>query len=295
MKNKAFNLLIVLALILGAISIFLIQKFVKIERAKSGNNTVAGVAVVKETGKVLVASSDIPPGKNFGPLSFQVVELPKDLVPPTALTLGSELDGKLSSVFIPKGDMILSSKAVTPSQLPRASYMIEPGRRIISMPVDGIGTSGFVIKLGDYVDLVGMFSPDKEALARGQELYGGMIAVTFMQRVRVVDIYKGEVDSAGGGAPTQATGPSNQGKRLGEGTIATFDVTAREAEVIMGALRSSQGVSLILRRFDDDEIRVITNPLHNKIIDGLNQVVEKKAEVAPVQAPTPAPSRRKVL
>ena len=295
MKNKAFNVLIVLALFLGAVSIFLIKKFVEVEKGKV-QTIVQAVEAKVEMAKVLVATNDIPPAKPFDPLSFKVVDIPKELLPETALTQPSELDGKLSAFFIPKGDMILRAKAVLPNELPRASFMIAPGRRIISIPINEIVTSGFVIRNGDYVDLVGNFQVPRDFLAPQQELFGEIIAVTFMQRVKVVDIFKGEVQITG---ETEADGKKgsmgNQGKRLGEGTIATFDVTPLEAELIMGALRASQGINLVLRGYDDKEKRPILNPMHLKILSGLNQEIGKTVVQETPPSVNPTPVRRPVL
>jgi Flp pilus assembly protein CpaB len=306
MKNKAFNVLIILALLLGAASLFLIKKYIETEKNKYKVAAPVPQSVKVETAKVLVATNDIPPAKAFDVLSYKVVDMPKPLVPPSALSQASDLNGRLSAYFIPKGDMILRAKAVLPAQLPRASFMIEPGHRIISVPVSELATSGFVVKNGDYVDLVGNFPVSREMLAPGQELFGSVIAVTFMQRVKVVDIFKGEVQAIGdrdttpkdpaatGTPPAKTSSMGNQGRRLGEGTIATFDVTPEQAELIMGAVKASQGIYLVLRNYDDKEERVISNPMHQRIIAGLKQQQAKQAP--PPAAPAPAAqTRKKVL
>lgn len=294
MKNKAFNILIVLALLLGAGSIYLIRIYVKQQKEAAGV-TLAGAPIKIETSKVLVASSDIAAGKDFGPLSYSSVDMPKNLVPETAISVATALEGKVAAVFIPKGDMILASKAVLKSELPRASLMIEPGRRIISIPVTDLSTSGFVVKVGDYVDLAGTFPLNKEFLAEGQQVFGSVTSIIFMQRVKVVDIFKGEIEATGGDPKSTSGTPGASGKRLGEGNIATFDVSPKEAEVIMTASRVAQGISLILRRLDDTEERKVENPYHQKVINGLFQRIEDE-EVAPVAAPTAPPvTRKKVL
>jgi hypothetical protein len=111
-----------------------------------------------------------------------------------------------------------------------------------------------------------------------------------------VDIFKGEIQSSGEAEGEGKKGSmGNQGKRLGEGTIATFDVTPLEAELIMGALKASQGINLVLRGYDDKEERPILNPMHTKIISGLKQVLGKEV-VQEVPAPVaPSPVRRPVL
>jgi Flp pilus assembly protein CpaB len=289
------------------VSVFLIKQFVEVEKRNLQANAKANVEQV-ETGPVLVATTDISPAKPFDQLNYKIVQVPKVLIPETALSKPEDLEGKLSSVLIAKGDMILSSKASVPELLPRVSFMLEAGRRLVSVPVNEIATSGFVIKNGDYVDLVGNFPADKDLLGPQQELFGRVVAVTFLQRVKVVDIFKGEVTALPEADPNAKTAPKpgvtpgtqggvgSQGKRLGEGTIATFDVTPEQAELVMGASRASAGaITLILRGFDDNVIREITNPLHQKIISGLKQEQTRSvASPAPVAAP-PAPSRKKVL
>jgi Flp pilus assembly protein CpaB len=305
MKNKAFNVLIGLALLLGVASIFLIKKLVEVERNKVKSSQMATVKV--ETDKILVTTNDIAPGKPFDVLNYKVVDMPKNLVPDSAVKDAAQLDGKLAAFLIPKGDMILSSKAVIPSQLPRVSQMIEKGRRLISIQVNEIVTSGYIIKNGDYVDLVGSFDVRKDMLGPRQEIFGTSAAVTFMQRVKVVDIFKGEVESSSESSGTKdkpvkpassptttGQGVGGQGKRLGEGTIATFDVSPKEAEFIMNAVKSAKGVSLVLRRFDDQNVPTV-NPLHQKIIAGLSQADTGTEDAAPVAPPPTPPPRRKVL
>ncbi|NJK91818.1 MAG: Flp pilus assembly protein CpaB [Blastochloris sp.] len=307
MKNKAFNVLIVLAILLGAASLFLINLLVKQARRDALATVPQVVQQVQiPMVKMLVAADNIPPGQPLTPLSVRQVDVPQDLFPESALANPEQVLGRFSALFIPKGDIIMTSKAVLPEGLPRAALMIDKGRRFVSVPVDVLGTSGYVIKNGDFVDLVGSFEIAADQIPPGGQMLGSVAAITFMQRVRVVDIFKGEAPipvapnfeaDPEDGPQEEVRGTSSkaipQTRRIGEGVIATFDVTPREAEIIMSALKTSQGISLVLRRFDDTEIVPVANVMHQRVIDKLYQLFS--TQEAPPAAPPPPPTRRRTL
>jgi len=271
--NKSFTILVVLALFLGIGSLVLIRKLVESERAKALAERPAATEVkAVETRDVLIAKDNLETGTPLTDLNVGLVKMPADIVPETALTSLDQIKERFAMQTLFKGELILDGKARTKDQLPKASLMITPGKRLISVRVDEVKASGFMIKNGDFVDLVGSFEVKDEMLPPGMDQpIGEKITVTFLQRVRVFDIIHG----------TAATGneedKSNQ--RMAQGTTATFEVTPEQADIISNAEAVASELWLVLRRFDDDEIKKPRSSLEEKVIASLHRT--------DIQAPPP--------
>ncbi|MDD5260636.1 MAG: Flp pilus assembly protein CpaB [Methylacidiphilales bacterium] len=297
MPKKGLTFLIILALALAGLSIYLFKTLLDNAKAQA-NVAPAPQPEQMEMQKVLIAKEDIPMGKPIGLLDVDTVDFPQKFTPPGALKSMDDLNGKLSAQLIPKGDILLDKKVALPNQLPRASMIVEPGRRLVSIRVDDIKANGYLVKNGDYVDLVGTF-PIPDGMAKPGDTANKNLTVTFLQRVKIFDIIYG--DEAGStGQETSGTGPGvGKGKnpagdkRMARGTAtATFDVTPHEAELILTAEGQASNLMLMLRRFDDETITPPPSDLYKDLITNLSgESARKKVEEAPVQ-PAPQPRKR---
>ena len=288
--------MILIALVLGALSIYLFKILLDAEKEKAKIAQPAAQEKV-ELQKVLVTKDDIPMGKAVGSLDVDIVDYPVRLVPPGALTNTDQLSGKLTAALIPKGDVISDKKVVLPSQLPRASMIVEHGRRLLSIRVDEIKANGFLVKNGDFVDLMGTFGiPD--GLAKGGDVNSRTLTVTFLQRVKVFDIiYGNDVGNSGQGDKPGQRADGGGDRRLARGTTATFDVTTKEAELIMSADGQAQGggLMLVLRRPDDEVIDPPPSELHKQLIGALQGENTRKKVEEPLPVAPVAPARKKIL
>jgi pilus assembly protein CpaB len=285
--NKSFTILVVLALFLGLGSLFLIRKLVESEKAKALANAPAQTPTKQvETRDVLFVKDNLETGTPLTDLNVGVTKVPVDLVPESALTSLDQIKDRFAMQNLFKGEFLLDGKARTRDQLPKASLMITPGKRLISVRVDEVKASGFMIKNGDFVDLVGSFEVKEEMLAPGSELpIGSRITVTFLQRVRVFDIIHG-ISGA-------SAGDEQSNQRLAQGTTATFEVTPEEADIISNAETIASSLWLVLRRFDDEAVRAQRSPLEEKIIASLKRTNIKAPPPPP--EPTKAPAQRKTV
>lgn len=287
--NKSFTILVVLAVFLGLGSLFLIKKFVESEKAKVLASVPQQTEVKPiETRDVLIAKDNLEAGTPLTDLNVGVVKMPSDIVPETALTSMDQIKDRFATQMLFKGDLILEGKVRTKDQLPKASLMISPGKRLISVRVDEVKASGFMIKNGDFVDLVGSFEVQDEMLPIGMDKpVGDRITVTFLQRVRVFDIIHGAVSGSNQGEDGQ------NAQRMAQGTTATFEVTPAEADIISNAEDVASNLWLVLRRFDDEEIKPPRSELEAKIIASLQRVATKAPP--PPEPVKPAPARKQVF
>lgn len=283
--NKSFTILIALAIILGIGSLFLIKKIVESEKARVRAEMPRTEIKEEDRRDVLVAKEDLETGIALTELNVGVVKVPVSIVPETALSSMDQIKERFAMQNIYKGQFILDPMARTREQLPRPSMMIEPGKRLISVRVDEVKASGFLIKNGDYVDIMGSFPVTPDNLPKGgyTPLFGQM-TVRFLQRVKVFDIIHGGAAAESGG--------EGQG-RLAMGTNATFEVSPQEADVIANAETVANSLWLVLRRFDDDKIIPPQNSTEELIIANLQRI---QAEAPPPPEPTrPAERRRTVF
>lgn len=287
--NKSFTILVALAVLLGLGSLFLIKKFVESEKARALASAPA-VSQVKpvETKDVLFVKDDLQTGTPLTDLNIGVTKAPVDIVPETALTSLDQIKDRFAMQSLYKGEFLLQPKARTREELPKASLMIEPGKRLISVRVDEVKANGFMIKNGDFVDLVGSFDVKEEMLPTGSVLpIGDKLTVTFLQRVRVFDIVYG---SSVTGSEKSDEGQGSQ--RMARGTNATFEVTPAEANIISNAESVASTLWLVLRRFDDTTITPPATPTEEKIIASLQR---NDISAPPPAAPIKPTNQRKTV
>lgn len=288
--NKAFNFLIIAAVILGGVCIFLITKYVD-ARVTAARESAPIRDVVPID--VLVAKEDIEIGSKFTTFNTQLRAMPQEFVPASAVKSLADLEGQVALFTIPKEDMILTSKAGKPEQLPRASTIIEAGQRLVTIDVSETTASGFTIKNGDIVDLAGTYSITPDLLEREEMPLGGVLTVTFLQKVKVFDIIHGDESGA-----TKEEGQNEEGggRRYARGTTATFLVSPAEAEIILSAKSAAQELFMILRRYDDAETYQQPSGLHERVYKRIVGDLEKAVvESKPVEAPVAPPTKKVVF
>jgi len=288
--NKTFNFLIIAAAVLGVACIFLITKYVDMRVTRAKESIPAQDIPTKS---VLVAAEEISVGDDFNNFNVKTREMPENFVPSSAISDQSALEGKVALFTIPAEDMLLTSKVGEPNQLPKASTIIEEGKRLVTIGVDDQRASGFTIKNGDFVDLVGLFPVTEDLLKREDMPIGNTLGVTFLQRVKVFDIIYGE-DAASEKEMNERDAETSS-RRMARGTTATFMVSPTEAEVILAAENVAAEIYMVLRRYNDEEIRDQPSDLHARIIERLSGDLDQPAPPpSPVEA-APAPPKKLVF
>lgn len=145
MRGKSLFLLL-LALGCGLVA------SVGITQVMSGRDgSSAGV----EMEKIVVAVKDLPMGD---PVNLDLVKLedwPRDKIPPGALTNLEELNKRRPKTRIFSGSPVLNAQLFGQGETENAAGShIPPGYRVVSIQVDGVSSSGGLIRAGDRVDLL---------------------------------------------------------------------------------------------------------------------------------------------
>ncbi len=105
-------------------------------------------------GEVVVARQAIPAGTvlNGEMLTLQV--LPKEYLPPYAITEIQQAQGKVTTVPLAAGEPVLETKVAAPGYGKVLAYRIPPGKRAVTLRVNEVtGVAGF-LRPGDRVDVL---------------------------------------------------------------------------------------------------------------------------------------------
>jgi pilus assembly protein CpaB len=102
---------------------------------------------------VLVATTDIPPGIPLNESNVAFKKVPRDLVPPGAVTKPEEYADRSLRVAAVANETIFSAKLNEPGMF-GASCEIEPGMRVVSVAVDATKTHSGLMQPGDRVDVL---------------------------------------------------------------------------------------------------------------------------------------------
>ena len=163
MKKK---LAIIIALLLGALSVLLINYYLK-QKEREYQLRSKGEEIA-----VLVATKDIPADSRIEESSLKLVTIPEKYIQPKAAKLKEKVVNKFTLAPIMQGEQILMSKLGTEQQIKRQteerkrmpgrlSMNMPIGKRAITIPVGLADAAGGSIKQGDHVDILGIFSADK--------------------------------------------------------------------------------------------------------------------------------------
>jgi pilus assembly protein CpaB len=203
------------------------------------NKPTVKQTVVKEvvdSVRVLVARSDLPLGSITTEQSFRWQDWPKDAISPSFITSASKPQAdKDYANFIARspvltGEPITDSKVIKSGSGGVLAAILPPGMRAVSTKISEQTAAGKLILPNDHVDMI--LIQRKRGKSGGEELN----ADTLFRNVRVLAI--------GQNLETK------DGKKSAEGSVATFEMTPKQAEML--ALANTMGeISLALRSVAD--------------------------------------------
>jgi Flp pilus assembly protein CpaB len=295
MRNKPFVIVITIAVVLGLVACVLI--FMQFKTVKSKAAAQAKSADL-ETVDVLFAKSALDSATEITPTMVVTKKFPKKYAPPAYLSKFDDIKGRVPEYDVPEGDFILEPKLKDASDLKKASQMISPGMRLISIPINQTRSTSFLVKNGDFVDVVGNLETDIYN-ATTQQNVNTKITKTVLQKVRVFDIQYGAVipeDEEGAPAASKKkskkSSSSQDMNRMGRGTTATLEVSPEDAEKLHALVSMASDFSLVLRRFDDNIAYTSRGITPEGLLRGM--VTETtSSEPAPVLAPASEPAQPK--
>lgn len=280
-KGK-FGLLIGLALFMAVVSIVLINLTIGSEKRKAANKarSAAWDEFQKQAPKgpqgdteVLVARQDIPAASEILQEMVETKVVPKEFVPAGAFSKLEDLNERISVHFIPAGDVFMPCKVKPKREISRASFLVEPGKRYITLPLEpAVQGVAAMIRIGDEVDILATYGDNPQRA----------VSKIIVQRAKVIDVAYGDskVNLA------QPVGEEDVYKRLGIGDTVTFQVAPEDAEMLKALEASGINYKYLLRNYKDKELVKTDGKRTRDVINGLFGIKEE----APAEAPPPPPA-----
>jgi pilus assembly protein CpaB len=251
MKNKRALIVMTVAVVLGLAAVAFAGRWLL---SQPGANS----------GRIVVAASDISLGQRLTPEMFKLAEWPVDSVPKGAFTDPQKLGGRVLKSNLLMGEPVSEVKLAPSGTLGGLSALITEGKRAITVRVnDVIGVAGFALP-GNYVDII--VSTQKDA-ASGSDMREQNISKIVLERILVLAVAQ-EVNR-------DETKPKVV-------NAVTLEVTPEQAEKLDLA-RSVGTLSLALRNQVD--------PQSPATLGATKLTLLPSAPVPPKPVPKPAPAR----
>lgn len=209
---------IVVAAALGLLAVFLTNLYLQQREAelrpKKGKE-----------GRVLVAARDISKGVtiDYEMLSFKA--MPVKFIEPKALRAKESAVGKTALLTIMAGEQILPSKLVAPGRGLTLAAKTPPGKRAFTISLDAAALVGGMVKPGDHVDILTIFTAPA-------------ITLTLFQDILVLAVGQEMV-------PTQERGAREKASSAARSTV-TLALTPQEVQVLTVAMQHGR-IRLTLR------------------------------------------------
>ena len=228
------------------------------------------------TATVLVATQDIAIGDPVTPDAVEEQQIDPEAVQGTPLTSSTAVSGQPALFPIPTGSQVTAEAiGIGSTVTTNIAALLEPGEKAISFQVDRVTGLDFLVKPGDYIDIVvagtvdvvqetadSAANPDENAAPRFEAVAGledqrTVKAILQDKRVLYVSstraIAPEPVDADNDGVAD----PEQPEQAVVDSVIIVFAGTAQDAELVKFAQRDLGEVgflSAIVRHVDDDAI-----------------------------------------
>jgi len=228
MKNKLILILAVIAGLAAAGGVFLYLEKLKQTYEISGDFI-----------KVVTASQRIPAKTRITARMVELKDIPSKYINNRAAVDTKEVIGKIAKLDILPGEQVLRDRvAGDKDAFGDLSFMLQQGRRAVTIPVNEVSGLAGLVRPGDRVDVLGTF--DLQG-AVGYEKYS--ITTLLIQDVDVLSVDQSTIPSSGSNQQQKDPVPAR--------TI-TLSVTPEQAQPLV--LCSEKGsIRLILRPAADRE------------------------------------------
>jgi pilus assembly protein CpaB len=214
-----------------------------------------------DLGRIAVAHADIPIGARLMPHMVRMAEWPRASVPAGAYTTLPELEGRVVTAALLRGEPLTESRLAPVGARAGLSAIVPEGKRAMTVRVnDVVGVAGFALP-GTYVDV--LVNTQDEGARRGDA--DRQISKIVLERILVLAVAQ------------EADRDASRPKVVG---AVTLEVTPAQAEKLDLA-RSVGTLSLVLRNQTDPEAAATSGATKAELL-GL-------ASTAPRPAPGPRP------
>jgi len=188
MNNKALTL----SLVMAVMAVFFVQSYV---------TSIEDEAKKKFGTEVLVVSAkaDVAEMETIDETMLELKPIPQRFLEPGAVAYSprqdqnvvisemKELAGSVAVVPIRKGEQITLNKITEPSLRTGLSPQVTPGRRAMAIPIDESSGVSKLIKPGDRVDVVAIFTSQTK---QRTDPLGAVLSKTILQDVGVLSVGK---------------------------------------------------------------------------------------------------------
>lgn len=163
------RLAIIVAAVLGLLAVLLTNVYLRQKETRQRQEEV----------QVLVATKDIAEGEAIGYMMLDYKAVPKSFAQPGALNSKEGAVGKVALVNIMAGEQVLFTKLAAPGSGLTLAVKTPPNHRAVTIGLDAAAAVGGMVKPGDHVDVIAIFSnppftitlfQDVLVLAVGQEM-----------------------------------------------------------------------------------------------------------------------------
>jgi len=252
MKNK---LILIVAVLVGILAFWLSARYLEKERAKLYEGAVKV--------KVIVARRDLPAmsilkAEDLGMKSVYKSAVGDNVFMPEDF---NKIKGKRLKYPLKRNEPVWWSHVDLPRNMETGlAPIIAKGKRAISVAISGAPAVSGLVRPNDHVDLLGTFTFPSPTNPKQVE----SVTLTLMQNVTVL---------ATGQQLASESGEASQQKQAGYSTV-TFEVTPREAEIIVFAQQTRGQLYLSLRNPDDiyyeDELPSVNFDYLESVLKELN-------------------------
>ncbi|MGE5615232.1 MAG: Flp pilus assembly protein CpaB [Bacillota bacterium] len=177
--EKTNKKIIIIALIMSLITAALVYIYVS-------NNTSAKEAPVIEYAEVYVAARTIPAGTEITKEDVKQVKVAKELANANAAADMADIAGKRAKESIIEGEQFMIERLSDGKDM-SMSFSIPDGMRAVSMNVNEQIGAAYLLRPGDYVDIVASFEQEEESQADADKHYPRITRV-ILQNVQVLAI-----------------------------------------------------------------------------------------------------------
>jgi pilus assembly protein CpaB len=261
-RSGAFRatIFLVLALVAAVGSAILLTRYMEARTA----------AVRVPTAKVVVAAVHLPAGSEIRAENVQAIDWPIASRPEGTFEDPTQLEGKVVSASVAKGEAILPSRLAGEDAGAGLAALLPPGMRALAVRVDDVvGVAGF-LHPGDSVDVIATLRGD------GQNQTSSKIV---LQNIKVLAVGK-ELDHHG-----------KASEKAVQATVATLMVNAEQSERL--ALAAAQGKILLTLRGGGDVETVATRGITPTVLlagsepasPAVRKHVARAARAEPAEAP----------
>jgi pilus assembly protein CpaB len=262
MKNK---LILVVALLVAGLAFLMNWRYLHNEREKLG--------LYAEQVKVIVSKRDLP---SMTVLTIDDLALRDEFKSAVGKNTFYEDDidavlGKRLIFPIQRGEILLWSQVDMPRRIKTGlSHIIEKGKRAVSLSIAGAPAVSGLVQPRDKVDIMGTFTLPSRTNPQQVE----SVTLTLMQNVSVI---------ATGSRIAGQRSATGRDRQSGYSTI-TFEVTPREAELLVFAQQTRGQIYLSLRNPEDiyyeNELPSVNFDYIETVLKELNEKRQKGLGIA---------------